>query len=200
MTESNQADDSKFDPLAITRPEPVLLKYYAAVAFLTGPGFPVAFLPLYFKYVTLAYKFDEDGVSMRWGILFRREVHLTYRRIQDIHLTRNLIQRWMGLATVGIQTASGSSGPEMSIEGIPQAEALRDFLYSKMRGARGLKPLPAAGSSSGSQPQQGDGAGREADADEPLQLLREIRDALRSNAMPPPAGQSGSAAGGETTS
>lgn len=39
---------------------------------------------------------------MSWGILFPREVHLTYRRIQDIHLTRNVLQRWMRLDTVGI--------------------------------------------------------------------------------------------------
>ena len=43
----------------------------------------------------------------------------------------------MGLATIAIQTASGNAGPEMSIEGILQADTLRDYLYSKMRGARG---------------------------------------------------------------
>ncbi len=177
MTVLPHSDDADFDPLAITRPEPVLLKYYACVALLTGPGFPIAFLPLYFKYVTLEYKFDDAGVSMRWGILFRREVHLTYRRVQDIHLTRNLIQRWMGLATVAIQTASGSSGPEMSIEGIPQAEALRDFLYSKMRGARGLGSDTPPEDSTSTAPTTGDAA-----AEESLRLLREIRDALQARA------------------
>ncbi len=169
MNETDHTHDTEFDPLAITRPEPILLKYYVGIALLAGPLFPITFLPLYFKYTTLRYKFDEDGVSMRWGILFRREVHLTYRRIQDIHLTRNLIQRWMGLATVAIQTASGSSGPEMSLEGIPKAEALRDFLYSKMRGAQGLVDT-SAGSNVATD---------ESSADESLQLLREIRDALK---------------------
>ncbi|MDP6466324.1 MAG: PH domain-containing protein, partial [Pirellulaceae bacterium] len=82
MNETNQAHEAEFNPMAITCPEPVLLKYYVGMALLAGPAFPIAFLPLYFKYTTLKYKFDEDGVSMRWGILFRREVHLTYRRIQ----------------------------------------------------------------------------------------------------------------------
>ena len=90
-------------------------------------------------------------------------------------MTRNLFQRWMGLATVAIQTASGSSTPEMSIEGILEVDQLRDFLYSKMRGARG--EVEEVG-------------GEEADtsADEALRLLHEIRDeivALRS------AGESG---------
>lgn len=75
---------------------------------------------------------------MSWGFLFKREILLTYRRIQDIHLTRGLLQRWLGLATLGVQTASGSSAPEMNIEGILEAEQLRDFLYKKMRGAKGL--------------------------------------------------------------
>ena len=28
-----------------------------------------------------------------WGLLFRHEVYLTYRRIQDIHVTRNIVER-----------------------------------------------------------------------------------------------------------
>ena len=73
---------------------------------------------------------------MSWGVFFKQEVYLTYRRIQDIHLTRNILQRWMGLATISLQTASGSSKAEMAIEGVLQADRLRDFLYSRMRGAK----------------------------------------------------------------
>ena len=120
------------------------------------------FLPLFFKYETLRYKFEDDGMSMSWGILFRHEIHLTYRRIQDIHLSRNLIQRWLGLSTLSIQTASGSASPEVNIEGILEAEQLRDYLYSKMRGARSL-----------------DEDGEQQPHDEALTLLREIRDLLR---------------------
>jgi len=115
-----------FDPRKIDRPDKSLLKYYFLMALLTGPGIVIAFWPLFFKYETLKYRFDDEGMSMSWGVLFRHEINLTYRRIQDIHLTRNIIQRWLGLATVSIQTASGSSTPEMSIEGILEAGQLRD--------------------------------------------------------------------------
>ncbi len=71
---------------------------------------------------------------MRWGILFRREVLLNYARIQDIHLVSNVVERWLGLARIQIQTASGSSAPEMTIEGVMEFEEVRDFLYSRMRG------------------------------------------------------------------
>jgi membrane protein YdbS with pleckstrin-like domain len=169
-----QPDEVPFDPTKITRPDPALMKYYLLISLLTGPVFPITVLPLLFKYETLKYRLDESGVSMSWGVLWRREVHLTYRRIQDIHLTRNLIQRWMGLATVAIQTASGSSGPEMSIEGILEADRLRDYLYAQMRGARGdTEAGPAGAEPSGQR------AGPPAEGDEALALLREIRDLLR---------------------
>jgi len=110
------------------------MTYYTLACLLTGPFFVIFIIPQYFRYHTMRYRFDDDGVSMRWGILFRREINLTYTRIQDIHLTSNLIERWLGLARVQIQTASGSSAAEMTIEGIKEYDQLRDFLYSKMRG------------------------------------------------------------------
>lgn len=165
-----------FDPARIQRPHPRLLQYYVGCALLTGPAMPVVFLPLWLRYATLRYKFDEDGVSMSYGVFFRREVNLTYRRIQDIHLTRNLLQRWMGLATISLQTASGSAQAELTVEGILEADQLRDFLYSRMRGARDERP----------KLQRADDHATEASAtlaatvpgERTLQTLIEIRDAL----------------------
>jgi len=134
----------------IERPDPSLMTYYTLACVLTGPLFPIFIVPSYFRYHTMRYRFDPEGISMRWGILFRREINLTYSRIQDIHLTSNLIERWLGLARVQIQTASGSSSAEMTIEGIKEFELVRDFLYSKMRGhaaAHGAAPAASAAAS-----------------------------------------------------
>lgn len=120
--------------LGIDRPHEVLWKYYIIRAILTGPGLIVALPYLYFRYHTLRYRFDSEGIHMKVGILFRREINLTYSRIQDIHLRSGLLQRWMGLADVQIQTASGSSGPELVVEGFKEFEFIRDFLYTRMRG------------------------------------------------------------------
>lgn len=168
-------DQGNFDVRKITRPDPVLLTYYFISSFIMGPFFFVPLLPLFFKYHTLKYSFDKSGISMSWGILFRREIYLTYRRIQDIHLSRNIIQRWLGLATVAIQTASGSANPEMSIEGIMAADELRDHLYSRMRGAvHGTEDavLETIGVETESQHQG-------LNEDQVLSLLVEIRDHLR---------------------
>jgi putative membrane protein len=126
------------------RPDKSLLIWYLIGSFALGPLFFIPLLPLYFRYHTLHYTFDEEGISMRWGILFRREISLTYARIQDIHLTSNFVERWLGLAKIQIQTASGSSSAEMVIEGLKDFEAIRDFLYTRMRGVKEGKVTKAA--------------------------------------------------------
>lgn len=166
--------ESGFDPRTITRPDPVLWSYYLITAVLTLLGFPFVVVPLYFKYKTLKYRFDDGGIAMSYGVFFRKEVYLTYRRIQDIHVSRNIIQRWMGLANVAVQTASGNSTPEMTIEGVLQADELRDFLYQKMRGAKGLDAAAAPGEAHVEHAAPADASA------EALVLLREIRDALAS--------------------
>lgn len=154
---------SGFDPRAITRPDPRLMSYYTALSLLSLIFFPITFIPLLIRYRTLRYRFDDDGVGMSVGLLFRRETHLTYRRIQDIHVTRGLLQRWFGLATVEVQTASGSSAAELVIEGMLEPDRLRDWLYARMRGSHG----------------ESEAATERVADDEPLALLREIRDELR---------------------
>ncbi|MFG0276195.1 MAG: PH domain-containing protein [Phycisphaerales bacterium] len=161
-----RAPSGEFNAAEITRPDAALLRYYLVISLLTGPAFPFVFIPHWFKYITLRYAFDDDGVSMSWGVLFRREILLTYRRIQDIHVRRNLIHRWIGLATLSLQTASGASGAEMAIEGVLEPERLRDFLYARMRGAKD-EDDDADAPDSGASPD-----------DEALALLGEIRGAL----------------------
>lgn len=165
----------------LERPHPDLLKYYVITAFFTGPGVIAALPYLFFRYHTLRYRFDEEGIHMKVGILFRREINLTYARIQDIHLRSGIIQRWLGLANVQIQTASGSSGPELVIEGFKEFEAIRDFLYTRMRGYQ----THSSSTQSAGGPVQVAGppasvATATASADsEVISLLNGIRDELR---------------------
>lgn len=151
---------------AIERPHPNLFRLYTLRSLLAGPLFPLVLLVLYFRYHTMRYRFDAEGISMSWGILFRHETRLTYARIQDIHLSSGLVQRWLGLADLHVQTAAGSATPEMTIEGLLEFEAVRDFLYGRMRGARDIRPAAHAAPAAPS------------DA-EAVELLREIAGELR---------------------
>lgn len=138
---SNALDEQKI--LALERPHPALWKYYIITAIFTGPGIVFTLPYLFFRYHTLRYRFDAEGIHMRVGILFRREVNLTYARIQDIHLRSGFIQRWLGLANLEVQTASGSATAELVIEGFKEYEAIRDFLYTRMRGYQTRQSPPA---------------------------------------------------------
>jgi uncharacterized membrane protein YdbT with pleckstrin-like domain len=128
---------------AIERPDKALWTYYLLSCLVFPPLLVIIGPYLYFRYHTMRYKFTEDGISMSWGILFRREIIVNYSRIQDIHLRSNLVERWLGLARILVQTASGSGSAEMTIEGIKEFEALRDFLYARMRGVKDHAPHPA---------------------------------------------------------
>lgn len=136
------------------------MRVYFLRALLSGPMFFIVLPVMYFRYYTLRYRFDDEGVAASWGILFRREVNLTYARIQDIHINAGFVQRWLGLADVLVQTASGSAGAELTIEGLLEYQSVRDFLYRRMRGVKD-EPAPTA-------------AQRAAD-DEVVQLLRGIQ-------------------------
>lgn len=128
---------------SIERPHPKLLKLYVIRSILSGPAIFFTLPLLLFRYHTLHYKFDVEGISMSWGLLFRSQVFLNYARIQDIHIQSGVIQRWLGLADIQIQTAAGSADAEMIIEGLVQYEDIRDYLYTRMRGYRKTS-VPAA--------------------------------------------------------
>lgn len=133
----------------LERPHPHLIRYYLLASILSGPFFPLAALLSFVRYRTLRYRFDDEGVTMRWGVLFRKDISLTYARLQDIHLESNVVERWLGLGRVQLQTASGSAKAEMVIEGLQEYEQLRDYLYSRMRGARGQRARAAQSPGSG---------------------------------------------------
>ncbi|MCA9305239.1 MAG: PH domain-containing protein [Phycisphaerales bacterium] len=167
--EDGRADAGRpWESRDVFRPDTALRSYYILMGVLSLPAIFIT-LPIFLaRYHTLRYRLDEHGVWMRVGLLFRKESNLTYRRIQDVHVTRGLIQRWFGISSVAIQTASGSATAEITIEGVRDADALRDFLYARMRGAKDDHAATPEAPSTG-----------EPEPDEALVLLREVRDALR---------------------
>jgi putative membrane protein len=181
--------------LALTRPDPALLKVYLLRSFVTALGLLVAVLvaglrvvkhkaldleklPLpvllaagaglylvcyvgvliYYvvRYRTMRFRFEEDGLAQKWGLFFRKDRFLAFARIQDINVTRGVLERMFGLGTVIVETASAQKGGAEAVEGLRDYELIRDFLQWKMRGST---VVPAAA--------------------EPIVLLNAIRDEVR---------------------
>ncbi|MDF1665327.1 MAG: PH domain-containing protein [Planctomycetota bacterium] len=163
---------------AIDRPSPKQLTLYfincaLGAVFTLGIALApivIGMVPLFIRYYTMRYRFDESGVGVSYGYFFRHESYLTYDKIQDIHLNRGFIERWLGLGTVEVQTAAGSSGAEVTFIGLTQFDEVRDFLYARMRQGKGTKRPKVDPSGEGE-------AGLQSDSDsEALALLRSIRD------------------------
>lgn len=177
------------------RKQVTLIILSSVFASLISCGFATPFvllgiIPVLIRYYTTRYRFDESGVGVSWGFLFKQESHLTFDKIQDIHLRRGLLERWLGLGTVDVQTASGSAGAEVSLYGLTEFDEVRDFLYKEMRSARGMDRPKKTKEGVG-------GPITQASGDEAIALLREIRDEVqrlqREASRPDSAGEGGAA-------
>ena len=125
------------------RPHPDLWKLYLCrcLCFLPVlPLFPIILMVNWFRYRSLRYRFDDEGVHCSWGVWVRQEVNVSYSRMQDIHLVSGVLQRWLGLADIQIQTASGNSGPELILEGFKNSLEVRDYLDRRMRATHPAVP------------------------------------------------------------
>lgn len=125
------------------RPVRQLFYSYLIHSLFWGPAFLYPLITNLIRYRTLTYEFAEDGLTASWGHLSRREVTVNYRNIQDIHLRSDIVERWLGLARIEVQTASGEAAAELIIEGVLEYEALRDNLLRQMRQARQTTSLAA---------------------------------------------------------
>jgi hypothetical protein len=55
---------------ALERPQPALWKLYLIRVILTGPAFFITLPVLYFRYHTLRYRFDNEGIHMKSASCF----------------------------------------------------------------------------------------------------------------------------------
>ena len=90
----------------------------AVGAILVAVGYEVAY------YRRFEYELTDDTFDIRSGVISRREREIPYRRIQNVDISRNVLQRLLGIAAVNLETAGGSS-TEGSIRYVSPAEAKR---------------------------------------------------------------------------
>ncbi|WP_251343487.1 PH domain-containing protein [Haloplanus halophilus] len=81
-------------------------------------GYEVAY------YRRFEYELGGDTLDIRSGVISRRNREIPLRRVQNVDISRNVVQRVLGIAVVGFETAGGSE-TEASLRFVEFEEAKR---------------------------------------------------------------------------
>jgi uncharacterized membrane protein YdbT with pleckstrin-like domain len=97
-------------------------------------------------YRSLSYEILEDEVIVRAGVLTRTVKHVPYRTVTNITVKQGLVDRWLGLGTLEIQTAgmSGTSGVEQVLAGLEDAQEVYALVAAELRRFRSAMAPTAA--------------------------------------------------------
>jgi membrane protein YdbS with pleckstrin-like domain len=133
--------------IAITVADPTL------GAILALPALIVAVVPDILVYIGIRLRFDTTwyvmgprSIRIRRGIWIIEEVTITFENVQHVSVAQGPLQRHFGIADVSIQTAGGggaaaakgggATGHHGLLEGVGDAERLRDLILAKVNASR----------------------------------------------------------------
>lgn len=91
------------------------------------------------RWISFAYRFDEEELVLRSGILNRNERSVPYQKFQNVDLEQNPLHRWLDVAKVRLETASGGK-PEavISVLRLPDVEEMRSRIFAPRRARSGV--------------------------------------------------------------
>lgn len=84
----------------------------------------------------LIYYIDEDRITIHKGILSKIKQNVPYRAITDFQLHRSLYDRFLGIASIKVQTAGQSptaTGFEAKLSGLTEWDELLENLREKVK-------------------------------------------------------------------
>lgn len=83
---------------------------------------------------TYFYDGEENFITIKKGVFAPTEIHVQWKKIQDVYVDQDILDRIMGLYDVHIASATASSGIEAHIDGVDYAaaEGLKKFFLNKM--------------------------------------------------------------------
>jgi len=129
------------------------------------------------QYARLECHLTDRSLNIRKGLIFRVEKNIPLDKIQDVGLREGPLLRWLGLASLVVETAGQSNpqaGADAHLVGVVNAPAFRDAVLDQrdpvvanLRGPAAPAALPSAAAKD---------AGR---SSAEAELLREIRDSLQ---------------------
>ena len=86
------------------------------------------------RYISFRYRYDEHELVVRWGLVFRKERHIPYARIQNLDAVQNPLHRAFGVVKVRLETGAGQE-PEATMSVLP-LEALETMRQRVFQGRR----------------------------------------------------------------
>ncbi|MEM9052210.1 MAG: PH domain-containing protein [Bacteroidota bacterium] len=86
----------------------------------------------YWQYRNFTFHLEGDNLIINKGVFVKDRKSVPVERIQSIQVTKNVLQRILGLVALKVDTA-GSRGNELEIPALEKerADALRDLLYAR---------------------------------------------------------------------
>jgi putative membrane protein len=109
--------------------EPLAVLPLAALGFLVGFGWEVAY------YRRFEYELTVDTLDIASGVVSRRHRDIPVGRVQNVDISRNVLQRALGIAVVEFETAGGgSSEAVLRYVGYDEAKRLQRELRRRKEG------------------------------------------------------------------
>jgi len=106
---------------------------------------PITYFLQRLNYEMRWYIVTDRSLRIRSGVVWLREMTMTFANVQGIRVNANPIERFLGLANVEVQSAGGgsshsegipSSGHVARFEGVDNAAVIRDLIVERLRAYR----------------------------------------------------------------
>jgi putative membrane protein len=89
------------------------------------------------RYITFRYRYDDSEMVIRSGLIFRKERHIPYARIQNIDAIQNVLHRLLNVVEVKVETGGGETAEaRMSVLPMSAFHEMRAHVFAEQRLAR----------------------------------------------------------------
>jgi len=87
------------------------------------------------RYITFRYRYDDSDMVIRSGLVFRKERHIPYARIQNIDAVQNVLHRLLHVVEVKVETGGGETAEaRMSVLPMTAFHEMRARVFAPHRG------------------------------------------------------------------
>ena len=106
----------------------------SAFALILGALMIFKVLERYYLRITTEYVVNDDEIIEISGLWAKDEVHIPVGKVEDYTIDRSVLGKFLGVASISIQTAGAEKGPEMMLRAIPEKEVAKlDQLRGRLK-------------------------------------------------------------------